>query len=326
MIEVKCYQRIEKEVIRVAVEIKNIVKRYGDKLAVDNISLKIEDREIFGLLGPNGAGKSTTIKMIMGLLNQNSGDITVKGMDVKKQSLETKKILGLVPQELAIYEDMTAKENVEFFGRLYGLRGKELNEKVNEALEFTELVERKNEKPKKFSGGMKRRLNIACAIAHNPQIIIMDEPTVGIDPQTRNHILQSVKELNKRGITIIYTSHYMEEVETICDRVGIIDHGKLIGLGTKEELKSQLSQEERLVIDVMNMRYNPLEEIKNLNGVINVIQNENSIEILTKRAQQIMQDVLFILSKEDVRVSSISIEEPNLESVFLSLTGRNLRE
>ncbi len=308
------------------VELKNVVKRYRDKLAVDNISLRIEDGEIFGLLGPNGAGKSTTIKMIMGLLDQNSGKIKINNMDVAKKSLDVRKILGLVPQELAIYEDLTAKENLEFFAKLYGLRGKELKEKVNEALEFTKLTENKNEKIKRFSGGMKRRLNIACAITHNPEIIIMDEPTVGIDPQSRNHILQSVKELNKRGSTVIYTSHYMQEVEEICDRVGIIDHGKLIGLGTNEELKSQLSEEERLVIDVMNMKFNLLEEIRNLNGVINVIQNKDSLEILTKKAQQIMQDVLFILSKEDVKVSNISLQQPNLESVFLSLTGRNLRD
>ena len=308
------------------VELKNIVKRYNSDLAVDNISLKIRNGEIFGLLGPNGAGKSTTIKMIMGLLKQNTGEIFVEDMDIKNDPLKIKKILGLVPQDLAIYENLSARENVEFFGKLYGLRGKDLKEKVDEALEFTGLVQRQKDKPKKFSGGMKRRLNIACAIVHNPMIIIMDEPTVGIDPQSRNHILESVRKLNKRGATVLYTSHYMEEVESICDRVGIIDHGKLIALGTKEELKSQVANEEKLVIEVMDVRYNPIEEIKKLDGVINVTLKENTIEVLTKKAQEILQDVLFILSKEDVTVRNISLLEPDLESVFLSLTGRTLRD
>lgn len=308
------------------IELINLVKRYNRDLAVDNVSLKIEDGEIFGLLGPNGAGKSTTIKMIMGLLKPNSGEITVNGMDITKKSLEIKKILGLVPQDLAIYDSISARENVEYFGKLYGLRGKDLKSKVNEALEFTGLLERQKVKPKKFSGGMKRRLNIACAIMHNPKIIIMDEPTVGIDPQSRNHILEAVRELNKRGATILYTSHYMEEAEAICDRIGIIDHGRLIALGTKEELKGQIAQEEKLVIEAYDIRFNPIDELKKIQGIISVIFNENTLEILTRNAQQILQDVLFILSKENVIVRNIALKEPDLESLFLSLTGRTLRD
>ncbi len=309
-----------------AIELRNLVKRYGSSLAVDNISLKIEKGEIFGLLGPNGAGKSTIIKMIMGLLKPNRGEIYVKGMDVRKDSLAVKRLLGLVPQDIAIYDGITARENVEFFGKLYGLRGKNLKNGADEALEFTGLKDKEKEKPKKFSGGMKRRLNIACAIVHQPEIIIMDEPTVGIDAQSRNHILDSVKELNKRGATIIYTSHYMEEVETIAQRVGIIDYGKLIAVGTKDELKKQLSTDERILIEASNIRFNPVDEIKKLNGITNVSLKENKIEILTLNAQQVLQDILFILSKENVTVRNISLQEPDLENVFLALTGRNLRD
>ncbi len=309
-----------------AIKLTNVVKRYDTKLAVDNISLDIEEGEIFGLLGPNGAGKSTTIKMIMGLLKANSGEIKIKGLDVKADSIAARRLMGLVPQDLAIYENISARENVTFFGSLYGLKGSNLKKQVDEALEFTGLIDRQKDKPKKYSGGMKRRLNIACAIVHKPEIIIMDEPTVGIDPQSRNHILESVRELNRCGTTVIYTSHYMEEVEAICDRVGIVDHGKLIALGKKEELKKQLNKEERLVIEALDIRYNTIEQIKKLQGVANASVNENSIEIITKDAQLILQDVLFVLSKENAVVRSISLQQPDLESVFLSLTGRKLRD
>lgn len=306
--------------------IENLIKRYGSKIAVDNVSFSINRGEIFGLLGPNGAGKSTTIRIIMGLLKANSGEVKINGKLISKRNLDSKRIMGFVPQELAIYENMSAKENAEFFGRLYGLRGMELKSKVKEALEFTGLSEREKEKVKKYSGGMKRRLNIACAIVHNPDIIIMDEPTVGIDSQSRNHILESVKELNRRGATIVYTSHYMEEVQALCTRVGIIDYGKLIALGTKQELKSQTNDKEKIIIDVTELKKENTDEIRKLRGVSTLDVKEHTLEILTKNAQQILQDVLFILSKEDVKVKNISIKEPDLESVFLQLTGKNLRD
>lgn len=309
-----------------SIKLNNVIKRYGSNLAVDNITLEIENGEIFGLLGPNGAGKSTTIKMIMGLLKANSGEITVNGIDVRKNGLEAKKILGLVPQELAIYENMTARENVDFLARLYGLRGKDLKEKVNEALEFTGLMEKEKEVVKKFSGGMKRRLNIACAIVHQPEIIIMDEPTVGIDPQSRNHILQSINELNKRGATIIYTSHYMEEVEAICSRVGIIDFGKLIALGSKKELVNAASEEQKIIIEAYNISFSPIDEIKKINGVIHVGLKENTIEIITKCANESLQKILSKLLEGSVVVRNIEIKEADLESVFLKLTGRKLRD
>lgn len=215
--------------------LSDVVKRYDGKLIVDHVNFNIQEGEIFGLLGPNGAGKSTTISMICGLLQADSGDIIIDGLSVRERPLEVKKRIGLVPQELALYENMTASDNVSFFGRLYGLRGQLLKERTQEALEFTGLSDRARDKPSTFSGGMKRRLNIACAIMHRPRLIIMDEPTVGIDPQSRNHILESVKALNKMGSSVIYTSHYMEEVAAICDRVAIMDQGHIIACGTENE-------------------------------------------------------------------------------------------
>lgn len=308
------------------IDLKDVVKRYGSYLAVDNLSLDINEGEVFGLLGPNGAGKSTTIKMLMGLLKANSGEICINGCNIKEKTIEAKRLLGLVPQDIAIYESISTRENVEFFGSLYGLSGRRLRSAADEALQFVGLQDNKNQKPKTFSGGMKRRLNIACAIVHQPRVIIMDEPTVGIDPQSRNHILQSVRELNRRGCTIIYTSHYMEEVEAICDRVGIIDHGKLIALGYKSEVKKMINTDEIISIEATELRFNPIEELKQLNGVKDVLLMDNSIEICTNDAQAVLQDALFILSKGDIRVHNISMKEPTLENVFLSLTGRSLRE
>ena len=215
-------------------ELKQLTKRYGDYVAVDKISLDIKDGEIFGFLGANGAGKSTTIRMIASLLSVTKGEIFLLGKNVATHSKFAKSNIGIVPQEIAIYENMTAYENVHFFAGLYGLRGAELKKRTIEALAFVGLDGKHTVYPSSFSGGMKRRLNIACAIAHRPKLLIMDEPTVGIDPQSRSYILESVKKLNQMGSTILYTSHYMEEIEEICTRLAIIDHGKIIAEGTKE--------------------------------------------------------------------------------------------
>lgn len=310
------------------IKIENLIKRYGNKLAVDNLSLDIEAGEIFGLLGPNGAGKSTTIKIITGLLGLNSGVVKVGGYDLseKNSRLNAKRIMGLVPQDLAIYSNMSAMDNVLFFGRLFGLRGKDLKDRSEEALEFVGLKDKGLEKPKKFSGGMKRRLNIACALVHQPKVIILDEPTVGIDPQSRNHILESVKELNRRGSTIIYTSHYMEEAEILCHRVGIIDNGKLIALGTKQELKNMIAEDEKLLIKINAPSFNVTDEIKKMRGVKSAAFKDDVLEIITPNGQQQLQDILFTLAKHDVKVKSFNIIEPDLESLFLSLTGKNLRD
>ncbi len=308
------------------IEIKNVVKRYDTKLSVDHLNLTIEEGEIFGLLGPNGAGKSTTIKMISGLLKIDQGEIIVDGIDVKRKPLETKKRLGLVPQDIAIYATLSARDNVTFFAKLYGLRGRLLKDRVDEALKFVGLFDRQKEKPSSFSGGMKRRLNIACAIVHHPKVLIMDEPTVGIDPQSRNHILECVKKLNEMGSTIIYTSHYMEEVAAISTRVGIIDKGHLIISGTEEELRRNVAQEEKLLIQATQVKEEAVLEIERHPNVKKVIVDNHTIEIYLDDAQAYLQDILFIFSKHHVMIQSLTRIEPNLETLFLSLTGRTLRD
>ena len=266
------------------VKMDQVTKKFGDVTAVDRVSLEIREGEIFGLLGPNGAGKSTAINMITGLLTIDKGSISILGSDVRRDKMTAKSYVGIVPQDIAIYEDLTSLENVKFFASLYGLRRKELEAAALEALEFTGLSEKKKEFPKSFSGGMKRRLNIACAIAHKPRLIIMDEPTVGIDPQSRNHILQSVKQLNKQGSTIIYTSHYMEEVEEICTRIAIMDHGKVIALGTCRELENMVNDKDVVVVTVSDPVSKVNEKsIREIPGVENVAVGDNTIKSQAQR-------------------------------------------
>jgi len=219
---------------------KDLTKKYDNHVVVDNLNLEIEEGEIFGLLGPNGAGKSTTMNMICGIVRPTLGEVEFMGDDFKKNRKKLMKNLGYIPQELAIHGNLKAWENVELFTSLYGIKGAELKERINESLEYVGLLEKKNEFAKNFSGGMKRRLNIACAIGHHPRLLIFDEPTVGIDPQSRNFILDKIKESNKNGSTVIYTSHYMEEVEAICTKIAIMDNGKVIATGTSEELKKMV--------------------------------------------------------------------------------------
>lgn len=308
------------------IEINDLIKRYDRDIAVDNINLNIEEGEIFGLLGPNGAGKSTTISMLCGLIKPTGGEIIIDGDTIDSRKIDYKRKIGLVPQEIALYENLSAEENITFFGKLAGLRGTLLQERVTEALEFVGLEDKRKAVPKGFSGGMKRRLNIACAIMHHPKIIIMDEPTVGIDPQSRNHILDTVRKLNSMGSTVIYTSHYMEEVEELCSRIAIMDHGKLIAEGTKEQLKKLVASDEKIIITVKDVNYNSIEEIKNIRGIKAVDYSQNTLEIITKNPQGLLQDVLYILSKNENRIIGIELLEPDLETVFLTLTGRKLRD
>lgn len=304
----------------------DVVKRYDQKLTVDHVNFSIQEGEIFGLLGPNGAGKSTTISMICGLLKVDGGDIVIDGLSVMNQPLEVKKRIGLVPQDLALYENMTAAENVSFFGKLYGLRGKLLKERVEEALAFTGLSDRAKDKPSTFSGGMKRRLNIACSIMHRPKLIIMDEPTVGIDPQSRNHILESVKALNKLGSTVIYTSHYMEEVAAICDRVAIMDKGHIIACGTESELRERVAHEEKIVVKASQITPALIQELGQHPGISRVELSGDTVEMYLPSSQSQLQDILFIFAKHEGIIASLNIEEPDLETLFLNLTGRTLRD
>lgn len=309
-----------------AVEIRGLVKKYDDTLAVNNINLNIEEGEIYGLLGPNGAGKSTTISLICSLLHPTSGTIKVLGEDIRKNALEAKRKIGLVPQVISVYTDFTAYENIRFFGELYGLRGSELKESIEEALEFTGLLEYRNKKAKEFSGGMLRRLNIACAIIHHPRLLIMDEPTVGVDPQSRNHILQAVKNLNKQGVTVIYSTHYMEEAEHLCSKIAIIDKGNIIVEGTKEELIDMVSDKRSLKIGLEDVYKINIDSLKNIEGVIDVSINENSLVITSSKEVNNLDKVIKKVTEQNVRITNLDFKEITLETVFLSLTGKKLRD
>ncbi|MBI9107569.1 MAG: ABC transporter ATP-binding protein [Spirochaetales bacterium] len=308
------------------VAIEGLTRKFGDIAAVDNMNLTIREGEIYGLLGPNGAGKSTLINILSGLLKMNSGKVELMGMDIRKGHNNLKKKIGVVPQDIAIYEDLTARENVNFFSGLYGCRGTELKQNVIEALAFVGLIENADKFPKAFSGGMKRRLNIACAIAHKPELIIMDEPTVGIDPQSRNHILESVKELNRRGSTIIYTSHYMEEIEAVCDRAGIIDHGKLIAEGTGDELKAIVSDKQFIIIGLENADGLDVSQLQEIDGIVNVLKDGNIIKIENTKVINNWDKIIRCIDMQGVRISNIESRTPTLETVFLTLTGRTLRD
>ncbi|MDP4089482.1 MAG: ABC transporter ATP-binding protein [Bacillota bacterium] len=308
------------------IKVENLVKKYESNTAVAGISLEIEKGELFGLLGPNGAGKSTTISMLSGLLTPTEGSICINGIDIVKKPMEVKKILGLVPQEIALYPTLTAKENLDFWGKMYNLSGKELRNRVQEVLELVGLEDRKNERIEKYSGGMKRRINIGAALLHRPEILIMDEPTVGIDPQSRNHILETVKRLNSEGMTVIYTSHYMEEVEFLCTRIGIIDHGRLLAMGEKDELKRSVITMDKIELELSKVTPTVSERIEKLEHVESFTVEDRKVTINSRKSEELLGNVLSAISKMNIKVLSMKIQEPNLESVFLSLTGRALRD
>ncbi|WP_150273126.1 ABC transporter ATP-binding protein [Paenibacillus tepidiphilus] len=304
------------------IEIDNLVKKFGDHTAVNGLSLSIEQGEVFGLLGPNGAGKSTTINLVCGLLHATSGSVKLFG----KQADAEKSKLGFVPQNIALYDNFTAYENVKFFGELYGLRGKELESGIDEALEFTGLSDVRRKKAKTFSGGMLRRLNIAAALVHNPQLIIMDEPTVGIDPQSRNHILKSVQRLNEKGVTVVYTTHYMEEVETLCNRIAIIDQGQVIASGTKKELTALIDDKKSLHFTVDNAFELSKEELAQIEGVVNVEIGDNEVQVESLKEVDNLHAIMEYVSSRQVKVRDIGFRDVTLETVFLTLTGRKLRD
>lgn len=309
-----------------AIKIDGLIKRFGDFIAVDNININIKEGEIYGLLGPNGAGKSTTIGIMCGLLKPTNGKIEILGVDVTKSMKNQNKLIGLVPQEIALYGELTAYENLKFFGQLYNLKGRELEESIDRVLDFIGLQDVKKNVANTFSGGMKRRLNIGCALIHSPKIVIMDEPTVGIDPQSRNHILESVKKLNESGVTVIYTTHYMEEVELICNKIAIIDKGKVIAEGTKEELKNIVSDTNKLVISVNYIDKLNLNNLKSIRGVRLVEIVDGKLEITSSKEINNLNEILMELSKEDIEILGIEQKEINLETIFLALTGRKLRD
>ncbi len=311
------------------VSVQNLTKKYGELTAVDNLSFEVEKNEIFGLLGPNGAGKSTTLSVLTTLSDMNKGDVEVNGYNIRKDKMKIKQIIGMVPQDIAVYEQLSALENVKFFASLYGLRGKKLTGAAEEALEFVGLSDRKSMKPKQMSGGMKRRLNIACGIAHEPQLIVMDEPTVGVDAQSREHILNSIRTLRDRGATVIYTSHYMNEVEEICDRIAIIDKGQMIACGTKAELVSLVTDiqsiyiETRLTasVDEADIR----KKLKTMPNVRAVAMVDNTVRIDVSIEQNSITRILEQFLTLGMPIFNIKAEVPNLDTMFLTLTGHELR-
>lgn len=311
------------------VEVNNLYKTFEDVTAVDGLDLAIEEGEIYGLLGPNGAGKSTLIRLITKALGADKGDIHVFGQSVTDDMMAIKKDLGIVPQDLAIYDDLTTEENVRFFASLYGLKGKILKERVEEALGFVGLTEYRKKLPKTFSGGMKRRLNIACALAHKPKLLILDEPTVGVDPQSRYKILSSIRKLNEQGMSVIYTSHYMEEVEELCTRVGIIDHGKLIAEGTVSELENIVTDRNTTEVLVKNeeeLDEALVERLKQIKGMIQVTHSESSLKLDSLKDVDNLEEILAVLMEQKIRIKDVSLMKVNLENVFLNMTGRSLRD
>jgi len=331
-------------------EVENLVKQYGEFYAVNGINFSVEEGEIFGLLGPNGAGKTQTISMLTGIIPPTEGTARIGGHDIIESKDKVKEINGLVPQELALYPTLSARANLNFFGRIYGLRGKELAERVEDVLETVAMTERANETVDKYSGGMKRRVNIAAGLVHQPRLLFLDEPTVGVDPQSRNQIFESVLSLNRdRGMSIIYTSHYMEEVEYLCNRVAIIDEGKIIAMDTVENLIAMLGGgviqagfqevDEGLLTQVSalpavnNASFLPqeiplLEEEDTEVEEIEEASDENIqvVKLECANSQQALVELIQFTNQQDLQITSLKILDPNLESVFLHLTGKKLRE
>ncbi|MBI3977298.1 MAG: ABC transporter ATP-binding protein [Chloroflexi bacterium] len=310
------------------VEVKSLVKRYSGSAqpAVRGVSFSIEQGEIFGLLGPNGAGKTTTISMLAGLTEPTDGTATIAGFDVVRQPGEAKRRSGLVPQEIALYPRLSARDNVAFFGRVYGLRGAELRRRVDAALEMVGLSGRADDPVEKLSGGMKRRVNVAAGLLHSPAILFLDEPTVGVDPQSRNFIFEHVEALNRDGLTVLYTTHYMEEAQRLCHRVAIVDQGQIIALDTPKGLIDSLGGGV-IVLGVPDGTPETVDHgLRGLPGVLDVGRSDHQIKVKAQQVQRALIGVLEALSQADVSIQSLEILEPNLESVFLALTGKRLRD
>ncbi|MFD3157206.1 ATP-binding cassette domain-containing protein [Haloimpatiens sp. FM7330] len=307
--------------------VKNVTKRFDDKLVLDNISFEIKEGDIFGLIGPNGAGKSTLISIMTGLLKANGGEVTIGGYSISKQPIKAKELIGLVPQELALMETLSAYDNLEYFGAFYGLGGKLLKERIAEALEVTGLNEKKKVKVKKFSGGMKRRLNLAVAIMHRPKILILDEPTVGVDPQSRNYIFEFIKKINKEyNTTVLYTSHYMEEIEHLCNEIFILDEGKEIASGSKSMIKSMANIHGTIKFVLDENDDEILLKIKKLQGVKECFIENETILIHIDETRFNLEELLTLIAKENKKIKKFNVEEASLEEVFLSLTGKKLRD
>ncbi|MDQ0231810.1 ABC transporter ATP-binding protein [Metabacillus malikii] len=308
-------------------EVVQLEKKYKQTFAVQGVNMFLEKGEIVGLLGPNGAGKSTTISMLSSLVVPTAGDVKLLNESIIKNPRNIREILGVVPQEIALYPDLSAEENLRFFGEIYRLKGANLKKRINEVLEQIGLTDRRKDIVKTFSGGMKRRLNIGVALLHNPEMIIMDEPTVGIDPQSRNYILETVKKLNQeRGLTVLYTSHYMEEVEFLCDRIYIMDKGSIIASGTKDELKNILSSENTISIKVERVKEEFINLLQADPTIRQVKAEEHGVTIIVPKEYNLFKKISQMAEEAETNLISIDVKSPTLEDVFLHLTGRALRD
>ncbi|MCD4690218.1 ABC transporter ATP-binding protein [bacterium] len=308
------------------IEVRNLTKRYGTTTAVDNLSFTVHRGEVFGLLGPNGAGKTTAISILSCLIAPTSGTAQVCGFDVVRKSLDARSRIGVVPQEIALYPSLSAKQNLLFWGRMYGVAGNELESRVDELLEVVGLTERGSDRIDTFSGGMKRRINIAAGLIHRPEVLFLDEPTVGIDPQTRRSILELVKGLNEDGLSILYTTHYLEGAEYLCHRVGIMDEGRLIAIGTQDELIGSIGATDVITVSGESFPASVVALLESLDGVRGTTSMRGYLTIEVAAGSQALSHIVQKLAGEGTAITAIEISSPNLESVFLHLTGKTLMD
>lgn len=308
------------------IQVNNLVKRYKDVIALDHFNLEVEEGEILGLLGPNGSGKTTAINCMLSLLNYDKGEIQLFGKDMHPDMLESKRMIGVVPQEVAVFFELTVYENVDYFCSLYIKDKAERKRLVEEAISFVSLQDYRKFKPGKLSGGLLRRLNIACGIAHQPKLIFMDEPTVAVDPQSRNSILEGIRKLNEKGATIVYTSHYMEEVEEICSRIVIMDKGKVIAKGSKEQLKASITLKERIEIEQITLTPAQLKEIEEIANVFTMQYQAHNLNVKFTEGKHNLMNLLDYLSQHEISFGKVYSQLPTLNDVFLEITGKQLRD
>lgn len=308
------------------IEIDNLVKRYGETLALDHLNLKVEQGEVFGLLGPNGSGKTTAINCMLALLKYDKGSIRIFGEEMHPDSYEAKRRIGVVLQNVAVFEQMNVRENIDYFCGLYEKDKTKRKQLVEEAIQFVGLEEHTKKRPKQLSGGLLRRLNIACGIAHKPELIFMDEPTVAVDPQSRNKILEGIEELNRQGSTIVYTSHYMEEVEQICSRIAIVDHGRCVASGTKEELKNMIKTGETVTIETVLLTKEQTAHIRSMENVYEVDYQNETLVVRCGKGRHNLVHVLQYIQEQQIAFGRVFSELPTLNDVFLEITGKQLRD